>query len=270
MCPDCTRAPLCISRRFLPTAPMGFRFRRSIRLGSGLRLNVSKSGVSTSIGRPGATVNVGPRGASTTVGIPGTGVSYRTDVGGNRTDSTHISDRANASALTSSGLGCFGIVVLLVGVVLLLAGVLTWGSGVLASGLVLWFLQIQRTKAAAERRAAEDRYRRADLAARFGDEICSRILSHEIWLGQTTEQVRESLGEPVDVDIKVMKTKSREVWMMRRSAFMTSRNSTSAETWPLLSTGKSAARLESPPQSLAIAIESTASTKQTRSGWRPR
>jgi hypothetical protein len=55
---------------------MGFRFRRSIKLLPGIRLNVSKSGVSTSIGGRGAHINIGPRGTRGTVGIPGTGISY--------------------------------------------------------------------------------------------------------------------------------------------------------------------------------------------------
>ena len=38
---------------------MGFlRFRRSFKLFPGVRLNVSKSGMSTSIGKPGGTVSV--------------------------------------------------------------------------------------------------------------------------------------------------------------------------------------------------------------------
>lgn len=55
---------------------MGFRFRRTIKLAPGVRLNISKSGVSTSIGTRGATINVGRRGTRGTVGIPGTGISY--------------------------------------------------------------------------------------------------------------------------------------------------------------------------------------------------
>ena len=56
---------------------MGFRFRKSIKLFPGVRLNLSKSGVSTSIGPRGATVNIKPgRDAKLTVGVPGTGVSY--------------------------------------------------------------------------------------------------------------------------------------------------------------------------------------------------
>lgn len=55
---------------------MGFRFRRSVRIAPGLRLNLSKSGGSVSVGRRGATVNLSGRGTRTTVGLPGTGISY--------------------------------------------------------------------------------------------------------------------------------------------------------------------------------------------------
>jgi len=55
---------------------MGLRFRRSIRVFPGLRLNVSPSGVSASIGRRGSWLTFGPRGTRATVGIPGTGLSY--------------------------------------------------------------------------------------------------------------------------------------------------------------------------------------------------
>jgi hypothetical protein len=55
---------------------MGFRFRRTFRLLPGLRLNVSKSGVSTSIGTRGAWLTFGRKGTRTTVGLPGTGISY--------------------------------------------------------------------------------------------------------------------------------------------------------------------------------------------------
>ncbi len=56
---------------------MGFRFRKSIKLASGVRLNVSKKGLSSvSIGRNGARVNIGKKGTRSTVGIPKTGLSY--------------------------------------------------------------------------------------------------------------------------------------------------------------------------------------------------
>lgn len=63
---------------------MGFRFRKSIKLFPGVRLNLSKTGVSTSIGRPGAMVNIRGRRVRGSVGLPGTGLSYTTEttVGG--------------------------------------------------------------------------------------------------------------------------------------------------------------------------------------------
>ena len=59
---------------------MGFRFRRSFRLLPGIRLNLSKSGISASLGIRGAHVTVGPRGTTTSVGLPGTGLSYTSRV----------------------------------------------------------------------------------------------------------------------------------------------------------------------------------------------
>jgi hypothetical protein len=55
---------------------MGFRFRRSIRILPGIRLNIGKRGVSTSIGVRGAHVTFGRTGTRTTVGLPGSGLSY--------------------------------------------------------------------------------------------------------------------------------------------------------------------------------------------------
>jgi len=60
---------------------MSLRFRRSIRILPGIRLNVSKTGTSVSIGGPGASINIGRRGVTRTVGIPGTGISDRTVIG---------------------------------------------------------------------------------------------------------------------------------------------------------------------------------------------
>jgi len=55
---------------------MGFRFRRSIKLLPGIRLNFGKRGISTSIGVRGAHVTIGRTGTRTTLGIPGSGLSY--------------------------------------------------------------------------------------------------------------------------------------------------------------------------------------------------
>lgn len=61
---------------------MSFRFRKTIKLFPGVKINLSKSGISTSIGVQGATVNIGKKGTRATVGLPGTGISYGEKVSG--------------------------------------------------------------------------------------------------------------------------------------------------------------------------------------------
>lgn len=55
-----------------------FRFRKTISVLPGVKVNLSKTGVSTSVGGKGATLNVGHGKKNVTFGIPGTGLSYRT------------------------------------------------------------------------------------------------------------------------------------------------------------------------------------------------
>jgi hypothetical protein len=69
---------------------MGLRFRSNLKIFPGVRLNISKSGISTSIGVPGATLNLGPRGIYGTLGIPGTGISYRQRIGVPHQDNNQI------------------------------------------------------------------------------------------------------------------------------------------------------------------------------------
>jgi hypothetical protein len=59
-------------------ARMGLRFRRSMKLFPGVRLNFSGGGISTTIGVRGASVTLGKRGTHLNVGLPGSGLSYRT------------------------------------------------------------------------------------------------------------------------------------------------------------------------------------------------
>lgn len=61
---------------------MGWRFRHSFKVIPGVRLNLSKSGLSCSIGGAPLTMNIGPRGIYGTASIPGTGISYRQRFGG--------------------------------------------------------------------------------------------------------------------------------------------------------------------------------------------
>ena len=58
---------------------MGVRFRKSIKLGGGVRVNISKSGIGYSVGTKGARITKSAKGGVYgTVSAPGTGMSYRT------------------------------------------------------------------------------------------------------------------------------------------------------------------------------------------------
>lgn len=101
---------------------MGFRFRKSIKIAPGLRLNISKRGASLSIGRRGVTTNISKRGVRQTLGIPGTGISYSRMLGKRkRADAQSGSSQAgvpieggNRGAKRKLGLGCGGIFALVV------------------------------------------------------------------------------------------------------------------------------------------------------------
>ena len=60
---------------------MGFRFQKRISILPGVRINLSKSGASASLGPRGADVNIGRDGVTANAGIPGTGLSYREKIG---------------------------------------------------------------------------------------------------------------------------------------------------------------------------------------------
>lgn len=57
---------------------MGFRFQKRIKILPSITLNLSKSGVSTSVGVKGAHLNFGRGQTRTTVGLPGSGLSHTT------------------------------------------------------------------------------------------------------------------------------------------------------------------------------------------------
>jgi hypothetical protein len=59
----------------------GLRFQKRLQVLPGLRINLSKSGASASVGPRGADVNIGAHGITTNAGVPGTGLSYRSKLG---------------------------------------------------------------------------------------------------------------------------------------------------------------------------------------------
>ena len=98
---------------------MGFRFRRSFKVVPGFRLNLSKSGVSGSVGRRGLWFTIGPRGTRETVGIPGTGISYTEQ------QSIDASPGDEAAPASSSGGGLL-MICLIVFLVLVVGAIAFW------------------------------------------------------------------------------------------------------------------------------------------------
>ena len=76
---------------------MGIRYRRSVKIMPGVRINFSKSGISTTIGPRGASVNIGKNGTYLNTGIPGTGIYMRERIGG------QAKTRQSSSARTGTG-----------------------------------------------------------------------------------------------------------------------------------------------------------------------
>lgn len=78
---------------------MGINYRKRIKIAPGIRLNVSKKGISSvSIGKRGASVNLNKQGSQATFGIPGTGISYQTKRSGTNTKAVKkIENKNNVS-----------------------------------------------------------------------------------------------------------------------------------------------------------------------------
>lgn len=80
---------------------MGFRFRKSVKIAPGVRLNIGKKSVGISAGVKGARVSVNSSGRkTTTVGLPGTGLSYsKTEKIGGRKTTTRSASSNNVQPI---------------------------------------------------------------------------------------------------------------------------------------------------------------------------
>lgn len=81
------------------------------------------------------------------------------------------------------------------------------------TALVLFFVGIGLFVVIAIMRnsAKAEEERKARIREQFGEDA-ERILAKTIWVGESQDQLRASLGDPLDVDQKVLKTKKREIW----------------------------------------------------------
>lgn len=77
---------------------MAIRFRKRIKLMPGVHINLSKSGISTTVGPRGASVNVGKKGTYLTTSIPGTGISARTKLTNGKTRGAPKAVRSSETA----------------------------------------------------------------------------------------------------------------------------------------------------------------------------
>jgi hypothetical protein len=85
---------------------MSFRFRKSIKIAPGVRLNISKRGLGASIGGKGVTHSVGPSGQRTSVGLPESGIGYSVRHG----SKNPVDDQDSQPAVQSHGLNPLTIV----------------------------------------------------------------------------------------------------------------------------------------------------------------
>ena len=89
--------------------------------------------------------------------------------------------------------------------------------------LAIVVLPICVSSAIKRKREREERERiaarRRELMKKYGDEeIVELIMQQKIWQGQTLEQIQDSIGEPVEVDQKVYKTKTKQGWKYQQTS----------------------------------------------------
>ncbi|OLN21613.1 hypothetical protein BTO30_14115 [Domibacillus antri] len=87
---------------------MGFKFRKSFKVAPGVKVNVSKKGIGTSVGGKYGRVSTSSRGTTVGGSIPGTGVSYSKTTGKGKKSTKEKNQQA--SGCLSGCLGCFGLI----------------------------------------------------------------------------------------------------------------------------------------------------------------
>jgi hypothetical protein len=127
------------------------RLRKSIKIAPGFKINLSKSGVSTTIGGKGLSANIGSRGAYLNTGIPGTGISNRT-----RLDSDSSTDEVSESGIVPIGktggrvLVIISIIMFIIALILLITGHPVWAFLVAVFGGGVFICMILGRMAARE------------------------------------------------------------------------------------------------------------------------
>ncbi len=59
----------------------------------------------------------------------------------------------------------------------------------------------------------KNKVRRSKLRSKYNDDILvEKLMQRTLWQGQTAEQVIDAIGEPKDIDERVLKTKTKQTW----------------------------------------------------------
>ena len=77
---------------------MGLRFRKSVKIAKGVRINFSSTGARLSLGGRGHSVSFGKGGTRASFGIPGTGLSYSTKLTNSHHNSRPSSNKGSSSS----------------------------------------------------------------------------------------------------------------------------------------------------------------------------
>lgn len=220
-----------------------FRFRKSIRLPGGIRLNLGKRGLSASVGVRGARIGFGSRGAHASVGIPGSGLGYQANLGG-----PGRRERGSERVSAPSGVEVYQqapraprtpmndlrtVAIVLLAVLLLTFAVIaitglangTYGAAAVALFFCAWLVTLivllARKNAKVNRERADARQvalqavldaRLDELATVFGADAAPRIMRGEFWQGMTTDMLLASIGPPIAVDEEVMRSKVKHTY----------------------------------------------------------
>lgn len=115
---------------------MGLRFRKSVKLAPGVKLNLGKKSAGISIGGKHGGVSFNSRsGARARVSAPGTGLSYSTKIGGS-SDITSTKSSSKSNTADNTGGGCLITCLKLIGILILLGAFLQFGW---IAGII-WFI----------------------------------------------------------------------------------------------------------------------------------
>jgi hypothetical protein len=83
--------------------------------------------------------------------------------------------------------------------------------GAILAAVVMALLGIFVLIRKADQKDREDERLRT-VSEKYTGEVAAAIRQKMCWRGQTAEQLRDSLGSPDAIDVKLLKTRHREIW----------------------------------------------------------